>query len=216
MLYFSFILVKVKIAQLSPTPCDPMDYTIHGILQARILEWLAFPFSRGSSQRRDWTKVSHTAGGFFTSWATSEVLVHIKICTFRIYFFTFLSVTNIVNFIYIYISSVQLSHSIVSDSLRPHKSQHASMSITNSWSSPKLMCIKLVMPSSHLILCHPLIFLPQSLPASGSFPMSQLFTWGGQSIGVSASVISPSNEHPGLVSFANTRYLINVLLLFSL
>jgi hypothetical protein len=43
-----------------------MDYTIHGILQARILEWAAFPFSRGSSQLRDRTQVSHTAGGFFT------------------------------------------------------------------------------------------------------------------------------------------------------
>ena len=46
---------------------------IHGILQARILEWVAFPFSRGSSQPRDWTQVSHIAGGFFTSWATREV-----------------------------------------------------------------------------------------------------------------------------------------------
>ena len=41
---------------------DPMDYTIHGILQARILEWVAFPFSRGSSQPRDQTQVSHIAG----------------------------------------------------------------------------------------------------------------------------------------------------------
>ena len=49
-----------------------MDYTVHGVLQARILEWLAFPFSRGSSQSRDWTQVSHTAGGFFTSWAIRE------------------------------------------------------------------------------------------------------------------------------------------------
>ena len=48
-------------------PCDPMDYTVHGILQARILEWVAFPFSRGSSQLRDQTQVSHIAGGFFTS-----------------------------------------------------------------------------------------------------------------------------------------------------
>ena len=54
-------------------------------------------------------------------------------------------------------------------------------------SSPKLMCVESVMPSSHLILCCPLLLLPQSLPASGSFPMSQLFTWGGPSIGVSAS-----------------------------
>ena len=44
----------------------------HVILQAKILEWVAFPFSRGSSQPRDWTQVSHTAGGFFTSWATRE------------------------------------------------------------------------------------------------------------------------------------------------
>jgi len=44
-----------------------MDYTFHGILQARILEWVAFPFSRGSSQPRDQTQVSLIAGGFFTS-----------------------------------------------------------------------------------------------------------------------------------------------------
>ena len=49
-----------------------MDYTIHRILQARIMEWVAFSFSRGSSQPRDRTQVSHIAGGFFTSWATRE------------------------------------------------------------------------------------------------------------------------------------------------
>ena len=64
--------------------------------------------------------------------------------------------------------------------------RQASLSITNSRSLLKLMSIESVMPSSHLILCHPLLLLPQSLPASGSFPMSQLFTWGGQSTGVSA------------------------------
>ena len=52
--------------------CDSMDYTVHGILQARILEWVAFLFSRGSSQPRDQTQVSHIADGFFTSWATRE------------------------------------------------------------------------------------------------------------------------------------------------
>ena len=65
-------LLKVKVAQLCWTICNPMDYTVHGILQARILEWVAFPFSRGSSQPRDQTQVSHIAGGFFTSWATRE------------------------------------------------------------------------------------------------------------------------------------------------
>ena len=47
-----------KVAQSYPALCDPMDYTIHGILQARILEWVAIPFSRGSSQPRDGTQVS--------------------------------------------------------------------------------------------------------------------------------------------------------------
>ena len=45
--------VKVKISQLCLTLCDPMDYTVHEILQTRILDWVAFPFSRGSSQPRD-------------------------------------------------------------------------------------------------------------------------------------------------------------------
>ena len=54
------------------TLCDHMDYTVHGFLQARILECIAFPFSRASSQPRKWTQVSHTAGRFFTSWAISE------------------------------------------------------------------------------------------------------------------------------------------------
>ena len=69
-----------------------------------------------------------------------------------------------------------------------------SLSITNSWSSLKLMSIKSVLPSSHLILSRPLLILPQSLPASGSFPMTQLFSWGGQRIGVSASAsVLPKN-----------------------
>ena len=54
------------------TLCNPLDYTVHGILQARILEWVAVPFSRGSSQPRNQTYVSHIVGTFFTSWATRE------------------------------------------------------------------------------------------------------------------------------------------------
>ena len=68
---------KVKVTQLCQTLCDPMDCSppgsyVRGILQARILEWVAFPFSRGSPQPRDWTQVSHIAGGFFAIWATRE------------------------------------------------------------------------------------------------------------------------------------------------
>ena len=51
-----------------------MDYTVHGILQARILEWVAIPLSRGSSQPRDRTQVPHIAGRFFSSWNTREAL----------------------------------------------------------------------------------------------------------------------------------------------
>ena len=64
--------MKVKVAQSCPTLCDPTDYTVHGILQAKILECVAFPFSKRSSQSRDWTQVSLIAGEFFTSWATRK------------------------------------------------------------------------------------------------------------------------------------------------
>ena len=65
--------------------------------------------------------------------------------------------------------------------------RQASLSITNSRSSPRLTSIESVTPSSHLILCRPLFLLPPIPSASESFPMSQLFAWGGQSTGVSAS-----------------------------
>ena len=61
---------KWKLLSLVWSFATPMDYTVHGILQARVLEWVAFPFSRGSSLPRDRTQISLTAGRFFTSWAT--------------------------------------------------------------------------------------------------------------------------------------------------
>ena len=60
-------MLKVKVTQSCLTLCNPMDYTVCGILQARILEWVAFLFSRGSYQPRDQTQVSGIAGKFFTS-----------------------------------------------------------------------------------------------------------------------------------------------------
>ena len=65
--------------------------------------------------------------------------------------------------------------------------RQASLSITNSWSLLKLMPIESVMPSSHLILCHPLLLLPSIVTSIRSLPMSQLFASRGQSIGISAS-----------------------------
>ena len=69
--------MKVLVAWFCPTLCDPMDYSLpgssrHGLLQARILEWVAISFSRRSLQPRDWTQVSCVAGRFFTIWATRE------------------------------------------------------------------------------------------------------------------------------------------------
>ena len=69
--------VKVSGTQSSQTPCNPMDcsppgFSAHGIPQASILEWVAIPFSSGSSWPRDWTQVFCTAGRFFTLWATRE------------------------------------------------------------------------------------------------------------------------------------------------
>ena len=59
--------MKVKVAQSCLTLCDPMDYIVNAILQGRILEWVAYPFSRGSSQPRNQTRVSCITGGFFTN-----------------------------------------------------------------------------------------------------------------------------------------------------
>ena len=59
--------MKVKVTRACPTLHNPMDYTVHVVLQARILEWVASPFSRGSFQHRDQTQVSYIEGGFFTS-----------------------------------------------------------------------------------------------------------------------------------------------------
>ena len=138
----SAAVAAAKSLQLCLTLCNSIDgsppgSSIPGILQARILEWVAISFSFSSVQSL--SRVSL----FATSW--------IAAC-------------------------------------------QASLSITNSRSPSKPMSIELMMPSNHLILCHPLSSYPQSFPASGSFSMSQLFTSGGQSIGVSASTsVLPMN-----------------------
>ena len=147
----------------NPIDCSRTDSSVHGILQAKILEWVAMPTSRGTSQLRDWSQIFRTAGRFFTIWATREAHGW-------------------------WIGSVQFSRSVVSDSLRPHESQHARPPCP----SPTPRVHSDSRPLSRW--CHPAILssvvpfssCPQSLPASESFPMSQLFPSGGQSTGVSA------------------------------
>ena len=102
-------------------------------------------------------------------------------------------------------SSVQFSRSVVSDSLWPHELQHARPPCPSPIPGvhpnscplipPKLMSIESVMPSKYLMLCCPFPSCLHSFPASGSFPMSQFFASGGQTIGVSASTsVLPVNN----------------------
>ena len=91
-----------------------------------------------------------------------------------------------------------LSHSVVSDFATLWTAAcQASLSFTIYQSLLKLMSIESRVPSSHLVLCRPLLLQPPTLPASESFPISHLFAWGGQSIGVSAlASVLPKNT-PG-------------------
>ena len=148
-----------------------MDYSspsssVHGILRARILELVAIPFSRGSSWPMEQTQASCTADRFFTTEPLGNP-----------HHLSYLSV------------SVQFRRSVMSDSLWHHGPQLARspcLSLTprvhpnpcplSRWHHPTI--------SSSVV---PFSSCPESFPASGSFPMSQLFTSGGQSIGVSAS-----------------------------
>ena len=79
--------------------------------------------------------------------------------------------------------------------------RQASLSITNSRSSPKLMCIEPVMPSSHLILCCPLLLLPPIPPSIRVFPNESTLRMRWPKYWGFSLCISPSNEHPGLISF---------------
>ena len=100
------------------------------------------------------------------------------------------------------ISSVQFSRSVVSDSLRPHESQHARpLSITNSRSSLILTSVESVMPSSHLILCHPLLLLPPIPPSIRVFSNESTLRMRWPKYWSFSFSIIPSNEHPGLISF---------------
>ena len=95
------------------------------------------------------------------------------------------------------------SYSVMSDSLRPHELQHcqASLSITNFRSPPKSMSIESVMPSNHLILCHPLLLLPSIFPNITVFSNESALRIRWPKYWSFSFNISPSNEHPGLISF---------------
>ena len=148
---------------------DPMDCSlpgssIHGISQAKLLEWVAISSSRGSFQPRDWTPVS---------------------CTGRqiLYWHLVQSLSRVWLFATPWITACQ-----------------ASLSITNSRSLLKLMPIESVMPSSHLVLCHPLLLLPLILPSIRIFSSESTLGVRWPKYWSFSFSISPSSEHPGLIS----------------
>ena len=209
----------------NPMDCSPSDSSVHGILQARILEWAVISSFRGSSQPRDWTRVFYVScigRQILYYWATWEAPNHwiarefpactLIICTYNIIYGTCFSTcaVSFSNFCLVtkrnhskvrltlnkkilifsrncFFRSDQISRSVVSHSLQPHESQHARPPCP----SPAPGVHSDSRPSSQW--CHPVISssvvpffsCPQSQLSSESFPMSQLFAWGGQSTGVS-------------------------------
>ena len=105
--------------------------------------------------------------------------------------------------------SVMFSRSVVSDSLRPHgwQAHQASLSITNSWSFTKLISIELVMPSNHLILCHPLLLPPSIFPSIRVFSNESVLRIRWRKYWSFSFNISSSNEYSGLISFSYAHYL---------
>ena len=102
-------------------------------------------------------------------------------------------------------------HSVVSDYATPWTvARQASLSITNSWSLLKLMSIKLVMPYNHLILCHPLLLLPSIFPNIRVFSNESTLLIRWPKYWSFSFNISPSNEHPGLISFSMVGWILAV------
>ena len=98
-------------------------------------------------------------------------------------------------------SSVQFRRSVMSDSATPWIRAHQALSITNPWSSLKLMSIESVMPSSHLIVCRPFLLLPSIPPSIKVFSNESTLLMRWPKYWSYSFRIRPSNEHPGLISF---------------
>ena len=125
--------------------------SVHGIFQARIPEWVAISFFRGSSQPRDRTQVSCIVGRRFTLWATREVTLTKILLK--------LQYNNVCSFLVHSLSHVQLFPTSWT------AAHQASLSITNSQSLLKFISIESVMPPNHLILCRSLLLLPSIFPS---------------------------------------------------
>ena len=201
--------------QLCLTLCCSMDgsppvSSVHGISQARILEWVAISFSRGSSHPIYWNCISYIpalAGRFLSTGTIWEAafIVCVK--------FLFIDSLKIIlqmkqvtplNFIWFIqdFSSVQFSRSFISNSLWPHGPQHARPPCPSP--TPSLLTftsIELVMPSNHLIRCCPLLLLPSISPSIRVFSNESALCMRWPKYLSFNFNISPYNEHSGLISF---------------
>ena len=178
--YWVSAAAAAKSLQSCPTLCNPIDSSppgspIPGILQTRTLEWVAISFSNAWKWKVKVKSFTGSESGAYQAPPSMGVS--------RQEYWSGLPLLSPLSI------SVQFSRSVMFDSLRPHELQHARPPC----SSPTPRVHSNSCPWSRW--CHPAISssvvpfssCPQSLPASESFPMSQLFTWGGQSNGVSAS-----------------------------
>ena len=157
--------------------CSLPGSSVHGILQARILEWVAMSSSRGSSQPRmeSMSLLSPAlAGRFFTTSTTWEVPIS-----------------------GIEFSSVQSLSQVWLFATPWTAARQGSLSITNSWSPPKLMSIESVMPSNNLILCCPLLLLPSIIPSIRVFSNESALHIRWPKYWSFSFTISPSNEPLG-------------------
>ena len=155
-----------------PVDCSLPGSSVHGILQARILEWVVISFSRGSSQTRDQTQVSSISVRLFTDWVTWEALLLLHSVQF---------------------SSVQSLSHVWLLATPWITARQASLSITNSRSLLKHMSIESVIPSSHLILCCPLLLLPSIPPSIRVFSNESILCMKWPKDWSFSFSISPSN-----------------------
>ena len=168
---WSSLVTKSCLTLFDHMDTRPLGSPVHGISQASILEWVAISISK-------W------------SFLTQELNLWLLHCRQILY------CRATVQF-----SSVQLLSRVWLFATPWITARQASLSITNSWSLPKLIFIKSVMPSSHLILCHPLFFLPSIPPSIRVFSNESTLRRRWPKYWSFSFNISPSNEHPGLISF---------------
>ena len=158
--------------QLCPTLCGPVDYSlpgssVHGLLQVRILRWVAISLFKGSAPPRNWAHIFCIAGRFFTTVPSTKLLkftwnsdISDLVFAFCVLFWSFYFVLGY------QFSSVQFNRPVVSDSATPWTAaSQASLSNSNCHSLLKLMTLESVMPSNHLILCCLLLLQPSIFPS---------------------------------------------------